>query len=95
MATGDLNHRKLTYDCQAPGHTPFDQAIGPLASEAGSPPVCSLRTIKSDVIVGLPQGVMEKLDKEEEGWRISGKYAVVLLRYVHWFLQCALAIADC
>jgi hypothetical protein len=87
---GDLNHRKycrsrldvctntfagkLTYDCHAPLDTPFNIAIGPLASEAGAPAVCSLRTIKSDVVVGIPSGVGEKLDEEEPGWKISGKY---------------------
>ncbi|KAF8487792.1 hypothetical protein JB92DRAFT_3020399 [Gautieria morchelliformis] len=77
---GDLNHRKLTYDCAAPASTPFDVAIGPMASSAGAPRVCSLRTIKSDVVVGLPSdAVADKLDKEEPGWKISGKYAVVLL----------------
>ncbi|CAD6889901.1 unnamed protein product [Tilletia controversa] len=76
---GDLNHRKLTYDCQAPSQTPFDVAIGPLASEQGAPPVVSLRTVKSDVVVGVDSEVSERLDKEEPGWRISGKYAVVLL----------------
>ena len=76
---GDLNHRKLTYDCHAPMDTQFNIAIGPLASQPGAPPVCSLRTIKSDVVVGIPSGVGEKLDEEEPGWKISGKYAVVLL----------------
>ncbi|WFD21654.1 hypothetical protein MEQU1_000309 [Malassezia equina] len=76
---GDLNHRKLTYDCQAPTATPFDVAIGPLAKDAGAPPVASLRTIKSDVVVDVPLEVSERLDREEPGWRISGKYAVVLL----------------
>ncbi|KAJ1035107.1 hypothetical protein NDA18_000705 [Ustilago nuda] len=79
MFKGDLNHRKLTYDCQAPSDTPFDMALGPLASEDGAPPVASLRTIKSDVVVGVPGDVSSKLDNEEPGWRISGKYAVVLL----------------
>ncbi|EIW86973.1 DUF89-domain-containing protein [Coniophora puteana RWD-64-598 SS2] len=79
---GDLNHRKLTYDCAAPASTPFDQAIGPMANAAGAPKVCSLRTIKSDVVVGFGDDgddLAEKLDKEEPGWKISGKYAVVLL----------------
>ncbi|KAN0100381.1 Protein of unknown function DUF89 domain containing protein [Tylopilus felleus] len=79
---GDLNHRKLTYDCAAPASTPFDVAIGPMASAAGAPKVCSLRTIKSDVVVGLGDDgdrIAEKLDKDEPGWKISGKYAVVLL----------------
>ena len=75
---GDLNHRKLTYDCHAPMDTAFPIAIGPLASEPGAPPVCSLRTIKSDVVVGIPSGVGEKLDEEEPGWKISGKYVSFL-----------------
>lgn len=79
---GDLNHRKLTYDCAAPASTPFDIAIGPMANSAGAPKVASLRTIKSDVVVGLGDDgdeVAEKLDESEKGWKISGKYAVVLL----------------
>ncbi|KAJ7675326.1 hypothetical protein B0H17DRAFT_1080988 [Mycena rosella] len=78
---GDLNHRKLTYDCAAPASTPFDIAIGPMASSAGAPKVVSLRTIKSDVVVLGPGGdeIAEKLDQTEPGWKISGKYAVVLL----------------
>lgn len=74
---GDLNHRKLTYDCAAPASTPFDVAIGPMASAAGAPKVCSLRTVKSDVVVGLGDDgdrIAEKLDKNEPGWKISGKY---------------------
>jgi hypothetical protein len=50
----------------APASTPFDQAIGPMASAAGAPRVASLRTIKSDVVVGLGDDgdeIAEKLDK--------------------------------
>lgn len=68
---GDLNHRKLTYDCHAPPSTPFEIAIGPLAEEPGAPPVASLRTIKSDVVVGLKAEDAERLDREEPGWKIS------------------------
>lgn len=76
---GDLNHRKLTYDCHVPYATSFAEAIGPMASQPGAPRVASLRTIKSDVVCGLPDGVGEKLDEEEAGWKISGKYAVILM----------------
>lgn len=78
---GDLNHRKLTYDCAAPASTPFSEAIGSMASAPGAPKVCSLRTIKSDVVVGLESdAVAERLDKEEPGWKISGKYVSILLQ---------------
>ena len=51
-----------------------------MADKAGVPPVCSLRTIKSDVVVGLDsEETAKRLDEEEDGWKISGKYAVVLL----------------
>jgi len=73
---GDLNHRKLGYDCHYPYNTPFSQAIGPLASTPGAPPIVSLRTVKSDIVVGIPDGVGEKLDEEEKGWKISGKVSL-------------------
>ncbi|GAA6002715.1 damage-control phosphatase ARMT1 family protein [Rhodotorula paludigena] len=76
---GDLNHRKLTMDCHVPSETPFPVAIGPLATEPGTPPIVSLRTVKSDVVCGIPAGKADQLDKDEPGWKISGKYAVVLL----------------
>jgi len=48
-----------------------------MANAAGAPKVASLRTIKSDVVVGLGDDggkVAEHLDKTEPGWKISGKY---------------------
>lgn len=48
-----------------------------MANSAGAPVVVSLRTIKSDVVVGLgPNGdkIAEELDQKEPGWKISGKY---------------------
>ncbi len=85
---GDLNHRKLTYDCAAPASTPFDVAIGSMASAAGAPRVASLRTIKSDVVVGLGADgdeIAEKLDNDEPGWKISGKYVSLFVSPLCFF----------
>ena len=35
----------------------------------------SLRTVKSDVVCGIPEGKAEELDKEEPGWKISGTFS--------------------
>lgn len=56
-----------------------------MASAAGAPRVASLRTIKSDVVVGLgPNGdeIAEKLDQTEPGWKISGKYVRICVSQV-------------
>src|ERR1700731_3475669 len=48
-----------------------------MADRPGAPRVCSLRTIKSDVVVGLgDQGneIAGTLDKAEPGWKARGKY---------------------
>lgn len=68
-----------------PPTTPFSEAIGPLGSASSGVRVLALRTCKADVVVGLPEGLDEKLKAEEGGsgelgerkWGWSGKYAVV------------------
>ena len=75
---GDLNFRKLLFDCDWPVTTPFKTAIG---KEMGTEftNIVSLRTNKADTIAGLREGLKEELEKTVTPleWRCSGKYAVV------------------
>ncbi|ORZ02023.1 hypothetical protein BCR41DRAFT_342347 [Lobosporangium transversale] len=73
---GDLNYRKLVYDCQWPTTTPFTEAIGPLSGK-DIPSLVSFRTCKADVVVGLKSGVKEEVEKKAKDWMISGEYAVI------------------
>jgi hypothetical protein len=87
---GDLNGRKLLGDLRWPRTTKFVDAIGPLASSGVR--ILSLRTIKADAVVGLPEGTEEVLNTEQtanakEGsvgygipgaWAWNGKYAAIL-----------------
>ncbi|CAG8454392.1 2030_t:CDS:2 [Ambispora leptoticha] len=78
LVKGDLNYRKLVYDCRWEFTTPFVVSIGSLATIEGVPAILALRTCKADVIVGLPAGVEEKMKASgETNWLYSGKYAVV------------------
>lgn len=80
---GDLNYRKLTGDLDWDTTTPFMTAIQQLSTS--KLPVLALRTCKADVVVGLPQGLNEKLIEEYkkmgneigEFWTASGKWAVI------------------
>ncbi|KAG0328965.1 hypothetical protein BGZ99_003829 [Dissophora globulifera] len=74
---GDLNYRKLVYDCQWPTTTPFAEAIGPLGSRADVPSLVSFRTCKADVVVGLKEGVEERVEKVAKNWMVGGEYAVI------------------
>ena len=79
---GDLNYRRLTGDRHWPRTTPWEVAIGPLATSGLT--ILSLRTCKSDVIVGLPNGTDDRLgelwEQDHPGkgswWCCSGKWAV-------------------
>ncbi|GAA6008339.1 hypothetical protein JCM11491_004440 [Sporobolomyces phaffii] len=71
---GDLNYRKLVSDAWWDPASSFHDALGPLRGEIS---LLSLRTLKADTVVGLPQGKAEQLDATDPDWRVSGKYAVV------------------
>jgi hypothetical protein len=76
---GDLNYRKLVGDVMWPATADFEKAIGPLGKGSGLR-VLALRTCKADVVVGLGEGVDEKLGGgvgKERKWAWSGKWAVV------------------
>ncbi|RKF56096.1 Protein-glutamate O-methyltransferase SPCC1393.13 [Erysiphe neolycopersici] len=79
---GDLNYRKLTGDAKWDATTPFTKALGPLGQESGIN-ILSLRTCKSDVIVGLKPDEDESLRNNEGGdigerrWTWTGKWAIM------------------
>ncbi|KAG7275354.1 hypothetical protein CRUP_007910 [Coryphaenoides rupestris] len=68
---GDLNYRKLTGDLDWE-----PTGFGPA-------PLCSLRTLKANVQVGLQPGQAEKLSTLHPDWMTSGKYAVVQFHSPH------------
>ncbi len=70
---GDLNYRKLAYDCQWPWATAFDVALGPFRPA----PLVTLRTLKADVMAGLKEGQGEALGQVDADWLVSGKYGVI------------------
>ncbi|MFI9271609.1 damage-control phosphatase ARMT1 family protein [Kitasatospora sp. NPDC052896] len=69
---GDLNYRRLVGDRLWPPTTPFAGAAGHFPS-----PVAALRTLKSDVVVGVGAAAVAELDGTGEPWRTTGRYAVV------------------
>lgn len=75
---GDLNFRKLVFDCDWPVTTPFKDAIGPSMSKEFTN-IITLRTNKADPVVGLSEETKRDIENRatREEWRFSGKYAVV------------------
>ncbi|MFC9125076.1 damage-control phosphatase ARMT1 family protein [Streptomyces sp. NPDC057067] len=72
---GDLNYRRLVGDRRWPATTPF---AGPTAYFPGA--VAALRTLKSDVVVGLDQETLDRLEGSGKAWRTSGTHALIQVR---------------
>ncbi|XP_041831667.1 damage-control phosphatase ARMT1 [Melanotaenia boesemani] len=70
---GDLNYRKLTGDRDWDHTVAFSSALRGF----GPAPLCSLRTLKANVQVGLQPGQGEKLTSQDPPWMTSGKYAII------------------
>ncbi|MBT0772560.1 protein-glutamate O-methyltransferase family protein [Kineosporia sp. J2-2] len=71
---GDLNYRRLVGDVEWPATTPFASVTAYWPGR-----VAALRTLKSDVLVGVDAARLAELDASGPGWRVSGEYAVVQL----------------
>ncbi|MFC8525814.1 damage-control phosphatase ARMT1 family protein [Nocardia sp. NPDC057227] len=69
---GDLNYRRLVGDRHWPATTPFAETTGAFPAA-----VVALRTLKSDVVVGLTAEQEHTLDTDDPGWRTSGTHALI------------------
>lgn len=72
---GDFNYRRVMRDTPWPAGTPAVAATG----QVELPATLLLRTMKSDVTWGIPQHVLDELDRAEPQWRTSGERAVIQL----------------
>ncbi|MEU0935260.1 damage-control phosphatase ARMT1 family protein [Embleya sp. NPDC005971] len=72
IGKGDLNYRRLVGDRLWDATTPFAERVDHFPS-----PVAALRTLKSDVVVGLTAPMVAELDATGEPWRTSGKYGLI------------------
>ncbi|WP_419999705.1 damage-control phosphatase ARMT1 family protein [Streptomyces boninensis] len=72
---GDLNYRRLVGDRTWDPVTPFSRTTAYFPS-----PVAALRTLKSDVIVGVIAERFGELEASGADWRTSGTHALVQVR---------------
>jgi hypothetical protein len=75
ISKGDLNYRRLVGDRATPPTTPFAELTAYFPA-----PVAALRTLKSDVAVGLSPDTVAKLDATGTAWRTSGENALIQVR---------------
>ncbi|MFC4035849.1 damage-control phosphatase ARMT1 family protein [Streptomyces polygonati] len=77
IAKGDLNYRRLVGDQHWPGTTSFAELTSYFP---GDGPLIALRTLKSEVAVGLDAAALDALDASGEPWRTNGTHAVIQAR---------------
>lgn len=69
---GDLNYRRLVGDFRLPPTTGFAESVAPLRAN-----VTALRVLKSEVAVGLDEGVVSELGRKNPSWRVDGSNGVI------------------
>ncbi|CAH0598629.1 unnamed protein product [Chrysodeixis includens] len=70
---GDLNYRKLLGERNCNPTTTFEQALQGFTPA----PLIAVRTVKSELICGLPKGKWDQLTSLDEKWMQSGDYGVI------------------
>jgi hypothetical protein len=71
---GDAHYRRAVGDALWAPETPFATVTRYFPA-----PLLALRTLKSDPIVGLPEGKAARLDAEDARWRVNGQRGVASL----------------
>ncbi|MGW2255150.1 damage-control phosphatase ARMT1 family protein [Kitasatospora sp. NPDC001660] len=69
---GDLNYRRLVGDRWWEPTLPFTEVTGYFPGQ-----VATLRTLKSDVVVGIGAEQLGELDRSGIGWRTAGTHALI------------------
>ena len=69
---GDANHRRLLGDAHWPPVSSFVNVTAYYPT-----PFISLRTLKSELITGLSEGLAERLSLQEPDWRVNGRRGVI------------------
>lgn len=72
IVKGDANYRRLIGDALWPATTPFGTVLSYFPA-----PLLALRTLKSDAVVGLPEGMEAALDRRDLRWRVDGQYGLI------------------
>lgn len=72
LVKGDANYRRLVGDAHWPPATPFAGATAYFPA-----PVAALRTLKSELAVGLAPGQAERLAREDPAWLVNGQRGVI------------------
>ncbi|MEV7967364.1 damage-control phosphatase ARMT1 family protein [Sphaerisporangium sp. NPDC088356] len=75
ITKGDLNYRRLVGDREWPPATPFRDVTAYFPG-----PVAALRTLKSDVLVGVGERTLARLEAAGEPWRTTGTHAMIQAR---------------
>lgn len=69
---GDANYRRLLSDAHWQPTASFI-----LATDYFPAPFVALRTLKAELITGLPDGLAERLTQQDLTWRVNGKRGVI------------------
>ncbi|XP_064603602.1 damage-control phosphatase ARMT1-like [Liolophura sinensis] len=73
LLKGDLNYRKLVGDLNWDPATPFDTALRGFHPA----PLCSLRALKADVVVGLKPEQAKEVESQDPKWMTNGNWSVI------------------
>lgn len=72
LVKGDANYRRIVGDALWPPITPFSEVLSYFPA-----PVLAVRTLKSDPVLGLTEGLAERLDSIDKEWRVNGRRGLI------------------